>query len=84
MKLFIEQAILSCENIILLGDFNENMLNQRQCKNIKNIMDTFNLNQLVLSPTRITETTETLIDLVLVSDNLYCTDRGIITSLQIL
>ena len=49
MKLSIEQATLSCENVILLGDFNENMLNQRQCKHIKNIMDTFNLNQLVLS-----------------------------------
>ena len=78
VKLSIEQATLSCENVILLGDFNKNMLNQRQCKNIKNIMNTFNLNQLVLSPTRITETTETLIDLVVVSDNLYCTDRGII------
>ena len=35
-------------------------------------------NVLVLSPTRITETSETLIDLALVSDNLYCTNRGII------
>ena len=41
-------------------------------------MDTFSLPQLVVSPTRITETSETLIDIALVSENLSCSDRGII------
>ena len=78
VKISIEQAILCCENTIIIGDFNENMLNPRQCKNIKSIMDTFSLTQLVMSPTRITETSETLIDIALVSENLSCSDRGII------
>ena len=78
VKISIEQAILCWENTIIIRDFNENMLNPRQCKNIKSIMDTFSLTQLVVSPTRITETFETLIDIALVSENLSCSDRGII------
>ena len=30
----IEQALQACPNLILLGDFNENMLNHRKCQNI--------------------------------------------------
>ena len=74
----IENAINYCPDILLLGDFNENMLVPGQCRNIRNIMNMFNLNQLVDSPTRITQISSTLIDLVLASDNLCCTRKGII------
>ena len=37
VELSIEQALQSCPNLILLGDFNENMLDHRKCRNIKNI-----------------------------------------------
>ena len=78
METSIENAINYCPDILLLGDFNENMLVPGQCRNIRNIMNMFNLIQLVDSPTRITQTSSTLIDLVLASDNLCCTRKGII------
>ena len=80
METSIENAI-NCLDILLLDDFNENMLVHGQChecRNIRNIMNMLNVNQLVDSPTRITQTSSTLIDLVLVSDNLCCTRKGII------
>ena len=41
-------------------------------------MNVYGLNQIVDCPTRITPYSSTLIDLILVSDSLHCTDRGTI------
>ena len=78
VELSIEQAIHISSNIILLGDFNENMLDPSKCRNITNIMNTFSLNQLIKFPTRITNYSKTRIDLVLTPDSLNCTKVGTI------
>ena len=59
------------QNTILLGDFNVNMLNSDslEVRALNNfIIDPFELTQLVKSPTRITEKSSTLIDLMFVSN----------------
>ena len=59
VALSIEKALEDCENLIILGDFNENMNDDRNCTNIRSIMNAFGLNQLIDTPTRITDTTST-------------------------
>ena len=57
------------QNTILLGDFNANMLNPEslEVKALNNfITEPFDLKQLIKTPTRITETSKTLIDLIFV------------------
>lgn len=57
------------QNTVLLGDFNINMLNSDslEVKALNNfIIEPFDLTQLIKSPTRITESTSSLIDLILV------------------
>lgn len=55
-----------CEQkeIILLGDLNANYLKRDDCKELKTIIETNGFDQLVKKPTRITQTTETLIDII--------------------
>ena len=74
----IEQAAQICPELILLGDFNENLYDTTKCKNVQNLMNSFGLNQIIDSPTRITQYTSTLIDLILVANSLRCTDKGTI------
>ena len=78
VEVAIEQATQACSNLILIGDFNQDMLLERKSHNIRNIMNIFGLNQIINSPTRVTPNTSTLIDLILVSDSLHCTDKGTI------
>ena len=75
IDLSIEQAIQLCPNIILIGDFNQNLKEPRKSKNIRNIINTYNLQQLVETPTR---STSTLIDLILISDSLHAVEKGVI------
>ena len=58
------------EHTILAGDFNVNMLNSDSYESrvlSDSLIDPFSLKQMVKSPTRITDKTRTLIDLILVS-----------------
>ena len=58
------------QHTILLGDFNINMLHPEspEVKSLNDlIIEPFNLEQIIKSPTRISETSRTLIDLILVS-----------------
>ncbi len=48
---------------ILLGDFNINWLNNSKKKTLKIITSKYKLHQMITSPTRITHTSKTLIDL---------------------
>ena len=62
-------------NIIIAGDFNSD-LNQKQGENegcsprkeLLNILNSFNLRNVITEPTRIAENSETLIDLCMVND----------------
>lgn len=62
----LEQISTEGKEIIILGDFNCNVLPKRLASESKELRDLFNLyqfNQLIRSPTRITDRTATLIDL---------------------
>ena len=78
VNLAIDQAIQTCPNLILLGDFNEDMLDHQKSRNIRNIMNTYNLNQLIDTPTRITNRTSTLIDLILTTNSITCSNKGVL------
>ena len=65
----IEDTIINIyaeyDNIICFGDFNINLLEStRWGEQLESIMDTFNLKQLVLEPTRLSIHSATLIDLI--------------------
>ena len=67
----IEIAVLLNPNIIILGDFNCNMLPQNDSRQTNNWVDDlctlFNLKQLITEPTRVTLYSNTIIDLILTS-----------------
>ena len=77
VQLAIDQAIQICPNIILLGDFNQDMLDLSKSRHIRDLMNIFNLNQVIDTPTRITQNTQTLIDLVLMTSSFNCTGKGV-------
>lgn len=68
----LERIYTEVDSIIIIGDININLLNEKSNDSIyfKNILVNFNLNQMVTEPTRITENSESLIDIICVSDNL--------------
>ena len=76
VQVSIEQALLQSPNVILLGDFNQNMLDTSKCHDILDILNTFNLNQHIDSPTRVTAHSQSIIDLVITSDTLSCSSKG--------
>ena len=68
----------SCEGkpIILMGDFNIDLLKESHAKNTwTGMYSTFELKQTVSEPTRITSTSKTLIDHIYISNKLseHCT-----------
>ena len=70
IKTAIEKANIEQKEIIMLGDFDINLLNETSTK--RQWIDTtnnLNLKQLVQTPTRVTDTTATLIDHVFTN---YC------------
>ena len=52
--------------ILLLGDYNKDWA-AKACSNVKHMFNNINLTQLITEPTRITQTTQTLLDWILVS-----------------
>ena len=64
----IERAMEVNLNIVVLGDVNENLLNNN-ITNLKNIILFNNLDNVIKEPTRITATSTTLIDPILVSNS---------------
>ena len=64
------QALLLNKPIFILGDLNCNMLNDNDpsCQALMSFCSSFNLLQLITHPTRITETSETLIDVLLATN----------------
>lgn len=62
-------ALLMELDIIILGDLNCNLLaSSLETKSLREFISTFNLNQLVEKPTRITETTISLIDVMMTTN----------------
>eukprot|EP00794_Sanderia_malayensis_P004136 gene4136-4689_t len=70
------------KNILILGDFNSDLLSKDSSKQttptgkkLKQVLKAFNFHNLIKEPTRITESSETLIDLIVVSDNIRNSNR---------
>ncbi len=64
----LEIAISTSNRIILVGDINEDQLNDQNRK-LRNIMNLNSLRNVITSPTRVTDTTSTLIDPILVDQD---------------
>ncbi len=74
-QVVLENIWATRKNILITGDFNSDMLLRNQSevekylgKKLKNILGNFGLKNVIKSPTRITDTTKTIIDLIIVSD----------------
>ena len=67
-EVLIESVLLENKEIIILGDFNKDLLNLNINNAWSNFITSFGLRQLITEPTRATNTTKTLIDHVYVSN----------------
>ena len=63
----LERAYESNENVIIVGDLNQDLLNPNENK-LSNIMSLNNLTNVITKPARVTINTSTLIDPIIVSD----------------
>nr|CAI5824272.1 unnamed protein product [Callosobruchus analis] len=72
----IERAYLQADAVIIMGDININLLkpNSPESRKFASSLSDYGLVQVVNSPTRVTETTETLIDVICVSEHLVISD----------
>ena len=61
-EVLIENVLLENKEIIILGDFNKDLLNLNVNNEWSNFITSFGLSQLITEPTRVTNTTKTLID----------------------
>ena len=59
---FCEHALNEGKEIIILGDFNKDLLNSNANREWLNMTESLGLSQLVTQPTRVTNNTSTLID----------------------
>lgn len=68
------------DNIICTGDFNINILNLDNLivSNLFSILEAFNLKQIIESPTRVTQSVATLIDLIVVGKEEMVIEKGVI------
>ena len=65
----LTDALLLDLNVVILGDLNCNLLApDSETTSLQTLISTFNLHQLVKKPTRITETTKSLIDVILTTN----------------
>ena len=65
------------DNIYITGDLNLNMLNQYSRNKIMDICQTLSLHQLIDEPTNFTETSSTIIDLILVNNVSFVEISGV-------
>nr|CAI5843558.1 unnamed protein product [Callosobruchus analis] len=65
----LSQLISDCNGIIMIGDLNINMLSWDRCADyLKRFLDIYSLTQIVSEPTRITPTSQSLLDLIICSN----------------
>ena len=65
----------------ILGDFNTDVTKSRRCNLIKSLFDVmnmFNFSQIISDVTRVSKTSSTTIDLILVSDTDKISQRGVL------
>ena len=61
----LTKATKECKETMMLGDINVNFPTEKDNKELKSIFNAFGLRQIVKKPTRISETTKTLLDVIL-------------------
>ena len=69
LNVSIDRALDTSSNVIIVGDLNENLLSENFV-HLKNIMLINNLKNVIDMPTRITEHSSTLIDPIIISNNM--------------
>ena len=69
----------SSKHLIIFGDFNGDLLNAN-LHNLKDLMLLNNLRNLISEPTRITDTSSTLLDPIFISDEIIVLDSGFMQS----
>ena len=75
------QALTLNKQILVLGDLNCNMLeNGQERRALTNFSTELNLTQIIKTPTRITATSQTLIDVILVSSTALVLESGVINT----
>ncbi|MEW8546418.1 MAG: endonuclease/exonuclease/phosphatase family protein, partial [Candidatus Thiodiazotropha sp.] len=57
------------QDILILGDFNNDFLFSHKSKHLRDVMMNFNLSQMIAEPTHFTESSSSLIDVILVSNS---------------
>lgn len=75
------QALLLRKPVLILGDLNCNILKPGpECKALKDFIAEFNLTNIINSPTRVTNTSTTLIDVILLSAPSLVESSGVINT----
>ena len=81
----LEEVLSSCTNFVkqecyILGDFNTDVLAERNAlkNDFENFLRIFDLKQVITEPTRITDTSETAIDLICTSDVENISQSGVL------
>ena len=79
-RIFID-SLLSGRDIFIIGDLNCNLLGKdHEAKALLEFCTTFNLTQLINLPTRVTENSQYLIDVIMTSNKELVTSSGVLTS----
>ena len=74
-------SLLSGLDVIILGDLNCNLLrDDSESRAFLDFCSTFNLVQLIKKPTRVTESSESLIDVVMTTNENFITSSDVLTS----
>ena len=75
LNIDIEMALDVNKNLVMVGDLNDDLLNPN-CQHLKNCMLLNNLSNVITEPTRITNTSATLIDPIIISDSIKSLNEG--------
>eukprot|EP00112_Aurelia_sp_Birch-Aquarium-sp1_P021970 Seg604.7 transcript_id=Seg604.7/GoldUCD/mRNA.D3Y31 product="putative RNA-directed DNA polymerase from transposon X-element" pseudo=true protein_id=Seg604.7/GoldUCD/D3Y31 len=81
LQTILSKIMTKRKNMILMGDLNSDLL-QRSNENhpgkkLKRILYSYDLTNIIKEPTRISDTTETLIDLIIVKDDYKISKHGV-------
>ena len=72
-----ENATSVSDRVVILGDFNEDQLNPAY-HNLKDIMSLNSVKNMITEPTRVTDSSSTLLDPIIISDQIVNLGSGII------
>ena len=75
------QALTLCKPIVILGDLNCNVLSENsESKALASFMSDVNLSQVITTPTRTTDASSSLIDVILVSNPNIISENGVLNT----